>query len=379
MDSVKRRFFLLEKQNLLKKKNSDNILDFIKHHIGLHSTDYLTPYFSLQSRLKDFNPAELFDLIVKKKDVVRFRAYRATLFILHKDDITLAIESTREHRIKRITEGKKLFKNAVDFDEFEQKLLSTLSGRQMTNKELFEELGTEIPKEIFRFIVQITDTNGLIVRTKQRYITDKTIRYGLVNEWISSVKQQVLTEEDAIRKIFLRYVKLFGPVCLEDFCWWLPTKKTIAKEILDDFSDKLEMLDIDGIQYFMLKDDYRILEDFDFEDYPEIIVNFLPYEDHFAKGYKKRDWYISDEVKSKLFGVKGIDRGEIRPSIWLNGEIVGRWEYEWIDKKKTAMKIVIPYLNDRVITDTARELIEQNRVELENFTNEKLVPLIKMR
>ena len=379
MDIQFRRFYLLKKQNLIKKSQSHDILGLVKRYIGLHSTDYLTPYFSLWNRVENFEPSDLFNAIINTRDVLRLTSFRNTLFIVHKDDITSIIESTRSHSAKRIEEGKKIFQSKVDFDEFEEKLLTTLKNNQMTNKELFEKIGEGIPNDIFRFLVQMSAMKGLIARTNQKYITDKTIRYGLMHEWIPDVKSQHITEEDAIKAIFMRYVELFGPVCLDDFCWWLPTTKTIAKTILEEFEEKLEFINIDDVQYFLTKDDYKQFSAFDSTEYTEPVINFLPYEDHFPKGYKIREWFISNHMKDKLFGLKKIDRGEIRPSIWFNGEIVGRWEYEWIDKKKTAMKIVIPYLNDKEISGKNHELIEQKRVELELFTNEKLVPLIKLR
>ena len=111
-------------------------------------------------------------------------------------------------------------------------------------------------------------------------------------------------------------------------------------------------------------------------DFP--VVNFLPYEDHFPKAYTIRNWHLSEEIVSKLYKVGRMDWGQIRPSIWVNGEIMGRWEIDFVDEKKTEMKVEIVYLEKK--TSQSKEivkLIDEQKEELEIFANEKLIPLMK--
>jgi hypothetical protein len=77
------------------------------------------------------------------------------------------------------------------------------------------------------------------------------------------------------------------------------------------------------------------------------LVWFLPYEDHFPKVFILRQFYIDDETEEKLLPKSirhywppemtpppendnrgHIAAGQIRPSIWLDGKIIGRWEME---------------------------------------------------
>jgi len=56
-------YYHLQKQSLLSKAKQNDFEEILKKHIGLHSTDYLTPYFSLWARVKKFDPADLFQAI----------------------------------------------------------------------------------------------------------------------------------------------------------------------------------------------------------------------------------------------------------------------------------------------------------------------------
>ncbi|MHA2065470.1 MAG: hypothetical protein ACXABY_13940 [Candidatus Thorarchaeota archaeon] len=128
---------------------------------------------------------------------------------------------------------------------------------------------------------------------------------------------------------------------------------------------------------------------------PEAIIWFLPYEDHFPKAFFERSWYLSDEMRPrvlpklrghywppeclpppddvKVTGATNVS-GEIRPTIWVNGEIVGRWELEKKNDEfgisfKIIQKVRPKY--DNMISERAREL--------EDFVNTRLVPISRAK
>jgi hypothetical protein len=118
-------------------------------------------------------------------------------------------------------------------------------------------------------------------------------------------------------------------------------------------------------------------------------VWFLPYEDHFLKAFKDRSNFIDESIQPMLFPAdpkqfwpsnpdapkkmprKGLRAtGEVRPTIWLNGKVVGRWE---IDDKGKQKKIVTT-----IYEKTAKKnltIIDEVRNELEEFVNNRLLPI----
>ncbi len=116
------------------------------------------------------------------------------------------------------------------------------------------------------------------------------------------------------------------------------------------------------------------------------MIIFLPYEDHFPKAFIHRSWYLNDRDRPKLFPrfakanwpeqsaqtiTKGPNQsGEIRPSIWLNDQIIGRWELE---KDKTEYKIVMSLCRD--ISKSLHCSIMEKKAELEQFINEQLIQI----
>ena len=79
-----------------------------------------------------------------------------------------------------------------------------------------------------------------------------------------------------------------------------------------------------------------------------------------------------------LFHTGKIDWGQLRPSIWIDGELVGPWESAWTDKSKSCMRVEIKDVAEgRAQSGDIRPLIEEKRTDLEAFINGKLVPLMK--
>ncbi|NHJ05829.1 MAG: hypothetical protein EAX90_13465 [Candidatus Heimdallarchaeota archaeon] len=374
------RFYHLWKQNLIEKTES-NFLDLIDNHIGLHSTDYLTPYFSLWARIKNFEPRALYDSLNKTKDVLRMTAFRGTLFIINRKNIASTLASMSRKRELWIKDAQNYSTIGLDYQKLERDIIALFKKNPLLkNPEIKKALADRYSEIDVTIGMRLLGLNGIVIRAVQKNITDKIYKYSLLEDWMPDVAEQISQSENSVREVLLKYIDIFGPVSLDDFCWWLPETKTNAREYLIEIENNLEIIDFNGSEYFIKKNEKEEFENFEYRKFTEPIINFLPYEDHFPKAYQERSYFISEDVKTNLFGVRGLDKGEIRPSIWLNGEVIGRWEYSWADNKKTTMKIDIIYLDrTKISSEIITNKIEEIRLDLENFTNEKIIPLIKMK
>jgi hypothetical protein len=381
MDLKKLQLYQLQKQSLIIKEKSTNFHNVLINHIGLHSTDYLTPYIALWARVKDFDPIKLFNAI-NTKDAIRLRAMRRTVFVSHRDSLPILIpaisKSLEAHKLENI---RYLVKNRGMPEDLPDKISDAIielleKNDTLTTSQIKKKLAGKFEGDYIRATITMMEFECKITRVGQRYITDKTIQWGLFSKHYPMITSEVIKKEKAIELLFLNYVKQFGPICLDDFCWWLPMKKTPAKEIFENCKDKLVEFDFLEKKYFMEKNDHKKFSTFEFnEESP--IINYLPYEDHFPKAYKIRDWHINAEVTANLYKQGKMDWGQIRPSIWLNGEIKGRWEMNWVDAKKTKVEIIIEYLHNDLRKDKkVMSLVEKERESLELFFNEQLIPIM---
>jgi len=167
----------------------------------------------------------------------------------------------------------------------------------------------------------------------------------------------------------------------------LRVTKTTVKTSIEKISESVVNIGLQKHDRYMMQSDYEIAASL--EKSGKDMVWFLPYDDHFLKAFIDRTSFIKEDVQPNLFPVDrrhfwpsnpdaplimpgpGLRAtGEVRPSIWINGDVVGRWE---IDDGEEQKKIVISIY--RKVTRNHQESIEQSRKNLENFVNDSLQPI----
>lgn len=171
----------------------------------------------------------------------------------------------------------------------------------------------------------------------------------------------------------------------------MPITKTKARATIESLSDEIVEVETMAEKMFMAPDDFEIAKSLETPSKP--VVWFLPYEDHLAKAFIDRTWYLSNDNRSKLLphlrehywppdvsipttiATKATNTsGEIRPSIWIDGEIVGRWELE---EDEGTFSVV--YKLYRKVRPKYGNMIPEKARELEDFVNTRLVPISKSK
>jgi hypothetical protein len=380
MDAQIIRLYLLQKQSLLEPKTMNDISELVHQQLGLHSTDYLTPYFSLFARIQDFDPAYLFQAI-NKFEFLRKRAYRGTVFVINKEIFPIINATSRTFAINWFKGfERELTKQKVDLTGIREKLINLFKEHQNLTvrdvKKLMAEF-TSIQANWWGQLLRYYELDGLIVRTTHRYLLDKVLQYELVENIFPEASKQPLDYDKAVEQLFIQYLKQYGPLTIDDFCWWLPTTKTKAKRLISKFEDEIIELALNEQDCIIHTEDYDTLQKFNPPN--DDFVHFLPYEDHFPKAYINRELFLPNELVPIMMGQETITKGQLWPSIWLNGQIIGKWEIEYLDKQKTNVEIKIIHLDDKKRTGKINDLIEIQRNNLEIFINEQLLPLNKKK
>jgi hypothetical protein len=379
MDFEKIRFYQLHKQNLLAKADPGEYQKLLIDHIALHSTDYSTPYISLWARVNEFDPKNLFNDLNDPFNALRMRLFRGTIFVIHRRNVNNIFAASKIFLDSILKQNEKfLVKAGFDLVSIEQEVIRLLaSQKELSANELKKLLPEHLKGEYLSYALRYFEFAGKLVRTNHRYLTDRAIRYGLMAEWFPEIAENELDPEQALQSLIFQYIKKFGPVCLDDLSWWLSITKTMARKNLDSLKEQLVTLDFHSQKYYIEEEDHQNFDQFTIDENRLPVINFLPYEDHFPKAYFIRNWFLSDDVAPLVYKEGVIFRGQIFPSIWLNGEIIGGWEINWYDKKKTEMKVSVTAIHENnKLSNKIRDQIESQRKELEQFYNEKIAPLM---
>ncbi len=376
----------LRKQFLLDEKVA-NYKDIAKYQLGLHSTDYWTPYLSTWTRLGDFDAKDMFESLDNGKDLVRTHAFRTTVHVMHIENISMIISATGPSLFKAFRKDKYRKVDILSDREIEKMLISVkdaLREKPLNTSEL-KKVVPDVGDHVRSALIMLM-ARGEVVRAKAPHARSNLTSYALLENWVDGFKLETIDEGVALADLIRMHIERFGPVSIDDIAWWLRLSKTSVKSAISKIEENVVKVTIETGEGFMENSDYEAASTL--EKPKEDLVWFMPYEDHFLKALINRSKFIDDEIEPKLFPSyrthfwpsnpdapkvepsKGLRAtGEVRPSIWLNGKVVGRWEIDDEDQKKIVTSVY------RKVSKQQLTHIEQVRRDLEEFVNKRLVPI----
>jgi hypothetical protein len=377
----------LRKQFLLDEKASD-FNHITKAQLGLHSTDYWTPYLSAWARIGDFDASKVFKDIDNGRKIIRTHAFRTTIHVMHTDNLSLILSATGPSLYRAYRNDKYRKMDILSDSEIEDMLGQVRSALEDGPLQT-SELKKIVPKvgENVRSALLMLMARGEVVRAKAKHARSNLTSYALLENWVKGFKLEIMDEEEAISQLIRQHIELFGPVSVEDTAWWFKQTKTTVKNTIKELSDDVVDLKVDGKEKFVSVMDLDVATSL--EPPNQRPVWFLPYEDHFLKAFIDRRRFISEEIQPKTSpadkkhfwpskpdeprvmpspGIRAT--GEVRPTIWLDGKVVGRWEIDDAGKQKKIVISIYPKVAKKHL-----ERIEEVRSNLENFINTSLLPI----
>jgi hypothetical protein len=303
--------------------------------------------------------------------------------------VILATKSAFYKKMRQHPDIKQLSDNEIE--ELMEVVLATLKDGPKTMREI-KKLVPQYARQI-RPLFHLAATSGGVVRATASHARSSTTAYALLDKWVKGFTLEDISEDKAVNQMAHRYIDRFGPVSVDDISWWLSITKARTRTAVEAFEDDVVEVDVGGAKKMMTPNDLELAASL--EAPLEPVIWLLPYEDHLPKAFIDRSWYLSEDMKSYVFPklrehywppeclpppsdvkVTGATNasGEIRPTIWVNGEVVGRWEFEnkernYVVSYKILEKVHAKY--DNMISERAREL--------EDFVNTRLVPISRAK
>lgn len=368
MDPEKVRRYRLHKQRLdfaATEDGEETLLELVRHLIAIQATDTITPYLSIYARMPGLKKEMLFDALNRHHTLVQLNAMRTTLFAVHTDLFPTISVATRKQILRTAIAGEKREMPAgIDLGELGQRVLQLLAVEDKTAAQIKRELGVSYN---ISWVLRRLMAEGQIIRAETTSWTSNIHRFALTSRLLPDINLSGLTTNEAIDRLLRMYINLFGPVSAEDMEWWSGLNKmeivaALARIQQDNFMYQVNYRPVpwETTDYFMSVEDYNAYEQFEPDD--RDIVTLLPYEDLFPKGYIERLWYCDATLARSVFS----PYGEICPTIWLNGEIAGRWEL----KRSGTEFYALPELL-KPVSLPVREMIAERCEAIERFLNEK--------
>ncbi len=317
--------------------------------VALHATDPASVYLSVLARSTTSTLADVSAAMYERRTLVRWMAMRRTLFLLPRADVPIvqAAISTPLAAVLRRRLVSQLKRNGTEppIDGDLETWLSSLQGRvehalrargSATGTELAADVqalrtfippraASDRPQNLTSAALTMMSAQGRIVRgTPTGPWTSRHHRWEPIEHWWPDGLPD-LNAEDSQRELARRWLTRFGPAPADDLQWWTGWNQATARRALRDLPvDEVGLHGDAGIA--LTSDDFH-----DAATAPPAAA-LLPALDPTPMGWKRRDWFFGIP-QHHVFD----NRGNIGPTLWWDGEIIGTWAVTSAGEIRTAV------------------------------------------
>jgi len=302
--------------------------------VAVHGTDPSSVHLGIVVRMAGGGVADVERALYEEKTLIRLLGMRRTVFVTTLDAAPVvqaacsdAVAANERRKLLGWLAGMDL---APDIGEWlagaEQGALDALAVRG-------EATAAELATDDKRLAVQVVLGDGTSMGTRFNLASrllfllaaqGKVVRGRPNGSWTShqyrwtplSVWRPDGLERwaagDAEVELARRWLRSYGPATPGDLQWWTGWTKTQVRRVLTQL--RPAEVDLDGVPGIVLASDL--------EPPPEVEpwVALLPGLDSTPMGWRERDWYLGAHAV-RLFD----QTGNIGPSLWWNGSVVGGW------------------------------------------------------
>jgi len=346
---------LLQRQHLLERVDED-VLDVLDRCVGLQSQDPKVAFFGLWSRIADFDPAHL-DELMTGREVVRMALLRSTVFLMDAEDARWVRPLAQASMDAEMRNNHVKHLGGADPDDVARYGRELLSGAELSVKDLGAGLGRRWPDAVAASLATVVRCLVPLVQVPPRgtWQGSATTTYRLYDDWCGPGESAV-TGDDAVKDLIRLYLRGFGPATIKGIQSWagMTRLRPVVEAMEADWElDKVtgpdgeELFDLAGMGLTdeTLPAPARLVAPFD-----NIVV---------AQGADRRR-VVDDEVFRKLVTPNGRSPG----FVLVDGRVAGTWKPVKDGKNTT---IDINYLVE--VSASEKRDVESERERLTGFCN----------
>ena len=298
---------LLARQRLLERVAMP-AAEMIEHLVGMQAQVPNDPYVALWSRLRDFDPAELSELMLER-GAVRMTLMRTTLHLVTARD-ALALRPVMQEMVARGLRGTPFWKHleGIDLDALLAAAAELVEERPRTTAELRRLLAERAPSTdptslayAARYLlplVQVTP-RGMWGRSAAPRVTTLT-------SWLGVAVDGDPMPDDAV----LRYLRAFGPASSSDIRTW--SWLTGLREVVERLRPQLRSYrDERGRELLDVADGLFV------DPATPAPVRFLPEYDNLVLSHDDRSRITGDGAWGAAYFHKG--------TFFVDGFLAGAW------------------------------------------------------
>jgi len=361
----KLRQLYLIKHHLLKKAGRKDLVKVVGNVCGLHAQAATSPYLALWSRVEGFENKLLDKELFEDKSLVKTWVMRGTLHIVPSVELPVYNRSLRRMWFEH--HGR--FMRAPDWPPIERRrnliyprIMQALTQKPLKRKDLCDKVRFLLKDDSQPYERLFSGWGGILKETAYEGLTvhaepcERESCFARLDQWLPRIELNDVSEEEAQKRLLIRYLRGYGPATQQDFSLWSGLIASDAKRAIENASSLLEQTRVEGAkgQFWILKEDIKVLDSID-PDEPAP-TRLLPKFDSILLGHKDRSRIIKDQHKKLVFKPKV---GDIAATVLVDWQIAGTWRHT--KKRHTLAVAVKPF--GKMARDDLEE-VEQQAKEL---------------
>jgi hypothetical protein len=333
-----RRARLVRRHHLAGATAASSVADATKAMMVLHASDPATVYLSALARCPSASVSDVSAALYDDRALVKMLGMRRTMFVMPVDfaavvhsaaglDVAGRLRRRLVQELRTVPTEPQL---GPDVDTWLSDLEDSVDRVLLGQGEV---LASELAKAEPRLRTAVLPTTGKKWDVKSnitsRVLTlmgadGRIVRGRPAGSWLSRQHRwssarslwpdgmPTIPVDEARAIVAHRWLEIFGPAPVHDIQWWTGWSLGVTRKVLAG----LETLPVDlpsgpGV---VLADDAE-------PDQPvEPSAVFLPALDSTPMGWQQRDWFVGSH-REALFDTNG----NIGPTVWWDGRIVGGW------------------------------------------------------
>jgi hypothetical protein len=303
----------LDRQWLLERRDAST-LEAIEHLVGMQSQAALAPYTGLWTRLADFTPASLVQLMYDQS-VVRLPLMRSTIHLVSATDALGIYPLLREVQQRSLASNQTIapLRSTIDLDALTTAGRRLLTASPLNGRALGEALAKEFPPHEPAALSRAVRDLLAGVQVPPRGI------WGKGGQPVTTTLEAWLERPLApypIYTLVLRYLAAFGPATPLDMQQWCGL--THLTEVFDRLRPNLRT--------YTLEETGRELFDLPTIPLPDpdtpAPIRFLPEYDNLLLSHADRTRVLPAAHRAAVFTNNGI----IKPTLLHNGQVTATWK-----------------------------------------------------
>lgn len=311
--------------------------DAARSVVALHASDPASVYLSVLARARELTLDDVATEMYDERRLVRLMAMRRTLFVVPLENAAVVHHAAsldvaakiRKRLVKQLgtlptdpplpddlAQVSAWLRDVEDGVTRAAQRLGSASGAQLSTEEPrlrtailpSTDKAYDVRRTITTQTLTLMGADGHLVRGRPlgSWTSRQHTWEPATNVWPDGIPE--LDAEEARTRLVEDYLREFGPVTEADVAWWTGwslgvTRKALARLETAETSAGLVLAD-----------------DTDPVGVPDPSAALLPALDPTPMGWKERDWFLPED-RTPLY-----DRmGNIGPTVWWCGEVVGAW------------------------------------------------------